>query len=749
MLKGIIFFGVLWLLKFKLELEWGKSIILGVISAVVVPLILTLVIIHPILIVVMIIIIIVFGVMLLKPDKNVFKEELNEWVEKNFKLISPFEFSNLILSQCDISNVKYSDEIPYYRAKYFSSGSIVDVDTDEIFTILFDAEPNKDEVTFQEYGYLITTAEIIIKKRIKNDKKEFITGEQYIPFDGIYKVLKSDSIIKIYLKDETMKSIKNLSEDESKIIYQVISTAIECGWTKNSKKIINNDGVTAEEAAILEENLEQKMNKLDDAVFDSQNDLKFQSNLKGTGAAVSGINSYEMHKGFSENQINDRFGDGQGHAHAGEQFGNTKDKLLGKNAQMKGNDHAKNGADRIVNGRNIQTKYCANAGKSIGQCFDNGMAKYTNPDGTMMQIEVPRDQYSKAVKLMEKRIESGQVPNENNPSKAVKYVKRGAISYEHSQIATKSIFDRSSEIIVRDNNGKIMKDANNNPITRKVTVREKMVWSAGGDFATGVSMALPSAVIAGVWIYCSGVWQGQDKKEALKASVIGMAKPCLMTGTIYMVSAQFAGSNLGKNIGNKILRKTLSNKAKTSLMTNGSMVVITAAVTVGPDLVDCLRGKISMQQLIKNTVTTGAGAAGGMIAGATLGSIIPGPGTLIGAGLGLAGGALGSKAAKNALDRFIEDDAVEMMKIAKEEFIETVMMTGLSQEEFQDVLNQTFLHKKFSNMLKDMYASNIPREYIHTKLFDMVIKAYSSRSLPNEEEIFSAVETQNKLLVSA
>jgi hypothetical protein len=67
------------------------------------------------------------------------------------------------------------------------------------------------------------------------------------------------------------------------------------------------------------------------------------------------------------------------------------DQLLLRNAQHVGGDNMKNGADRIVNGQYIQTKYCRGGAKSIDACFDKGRFRYRGPDGRPMQIEVPRE----------------------------------------------------------------------------------------------------------------------------------------------------------------------------------------------------------------------------------------------------------------------------------------------------------------------------------------------------------------------
>lgn len=80
----------------------------------------------------------------------------------------------------------------------------------------------------------------------------------------------------------------------------------------------------------------------------------------------------------------EKFGVAQGHGFAAERANNLYDNLTGKNSEIVGDDNAKNGADRIVNGVNIQSKYCNTGSKCVRECFDNGKFRYYNPDGSPM-----------------------------------------------------------------------------------------------------------------------------------------------------------------------------------------------------------------------------------------------------------------------------------------------------------------------------------------------------------------------------
>lgn len=675
---------------------------------------------------------------------------IEKWEKADFPLITSMEFSSLLQENCDTSNVRYHEDIPYNRAKYFSSETDADIDMEYVSNIFFDASPADNEMSFQEYGFLVTSLGVIVNKQIEvpheSRKKEYGNQKSYVPFSKVYRYKTTIDSLTVYYADRTKNTIK-LNPKELEFISSVFQFAIESGWTAHVEDVIFNNGVTEEELEIIDTDVEEyyrRINDVDLAVEKAKRNKNVDIGNKQTAYASVAGSLGSIRSELNQNQINDRFGKGQGHGHAGEQYGDVYDKLRFKSTEKLGSSHEKYGADRVVNGENIQTKYWKTAGESIGQCFDEkGIgAKYLNPDGSMMKIEVPKDQYEAALKQMAKKIELGQVPNENNPHNAENYVKKGALTYEHSRIATKSIFDRKSQIAVKDKNGKT--------VYRDVTLGEKMIWSAGGDFLTGAIAALPFGVVSGLWVYCNSIWQGTDKKTALRNSVISAAKPTLTGGVIYMVSSQFAGSKMGKAAGNlfakTFVKKHMANKAKTKAVTKGTMGIITVAITVGPDLTDCLRGRLSMEQLLKNTLSTGAGMASGAMIGNAVGSVVPGVGNVIGS---VVGGSIGAISARKLMDNFIEDDAVKMIRVAKEEFIETVMMSSLSEEEFKDILEKTFLSKKFDKLLKTMYASNNSREYIHEHFVNFVEQVYLARELPDEDEIMEVAMLHYDGLVAA
>jgi hypothetical protein len=104
---------------------------------------------------------------------------------------------------------------------------------------------------------------------------------------------------------------------------------------------------------------------------------------------------------FADNVI---FNASRGHGFAAEKANHLYDVFTGKDAKLVGGDNQKNGADRLVDGVQIQTKYCSSGGKCVSEAFDNGQYRYWNPDGSPMQLEVPSDKYDAAVQALEERI---------------------------------------------------------------------------------------------------------------------------------------------------------------------------------------------------------------------------------------------------------------------------------------------------------------------------------------------------------
>lgn len=131
----------------------------------------------------------------------------------------------------------------------------------------------------------------------------------------------------------------------------------------------------------------------------------------------------------------------------------------GINTKVVGGDNVPNGADRIIVNKDlsitqIQDKYFKTASESVGNAFENGKYRYMDSQGNPMLLEVPKDQYEKAVEFMTKRIEKGQVEGVTDPSQAANIVKKGPLTFEQSVNITKYgkidslIYDAANGFIV-------------------------------------------------------------------------------------------------------------------------------------------------------------------------------------------------------------------------------------------------------------------------------------------------------------
>lgn len=437
----------------------------------------------------------------------------------------------------------------------------------------------------------------------------------------------------------------------------------------------------------------------------------------------------------------------QGHGFAGEKINHLYDTLSGKDAEIIGVDNAKNGADRLVDGVNIQTKYCATGSRCINECFDDTtkMMRYLNPDGTPMQIEVPSDKYDDALRAMEHKIKNGQVPGVNDPSKAKDIVRKGNFTYQQAV-----------------------------NVAKFGTIESLTYDAINGVKIAGVSMGISSAISFGV-----AIWNGKEWEEALKDSVYSGLKVGGIAWAGSIVAAQLgrtgmeqalrgATDYLVKNMGSKayhLLANALRSSDKliygaaamnhASKLLRGNVVtgVATTLVLSTADFYRLFNGRVSGAQVFKNVTKTGASVAGGIggwmggaVAGGAVGSAVPIVGTAAGAIVGgilgsLAGGTGANKVAETILDHFIEDDAKEMLRIIEEEFSILAFDYLLNEEEANKVIDN-FKTRNIPDLLRDMYAysdrSDFARELFESDIIE-VVKSRKQIILPTNEELIQEI----------
>ena len=429
---------------------------------------------------------------------------------------------------------------------------------------------------------------------------------------------------------------------------------------------------------------------------------------KEAGALAGGItfgNFQTTNKLYNEEKFHAR----QGHGFAAEQANTLYDNLTGHKARVVGDNNARNGADRILDGIEIQSKYCATGSRCINECFADdgkGAFRYYTNNGKPMAIEVPSDKYEAAVSAMEEKIRRGQVKGITDPSEAKNIVKKGHFTYEQAKNIAKA---GTVESLTYDAINGVIISASSFGISAVVSFATSM-WN-GDDFDIALKNAATSGIRVGGTTFITTVLASQLSKAGLNSALVGSSEAIvrLMGPKASAILANAFRS--GTNIYGAAAMKSAARLLRGNVITASVSVVVLSTF----DIADILRGRISEKQLFKNlTNTTSSVAEGtaGWVGGAAIGSaIFPGVGTVVGGLIGSIGaGMLANKASDAILSNIVEDDADELVRIIEKEFSDLALDYFLTQKEAEKVADalRDMLNGK---LLKDMFASNNKSEF--------------------------------------
>lgn len=429
----------------------------------------------------------------------------------------------------------------------------------------------------------------------------------------------------------------------------------------------------------------------------------------------------------------------RGHGFAAEKANHLKDSFMGKNAQVVGGNNAKNGADRLVNGVHIQTKYCNSGSKCIQECFQDGQFRYWTPDGSPMQIEVPSDFYDSAIQSMEERIKKGQIKGISDPKQAQQIIRKGGFTYTQAYNVAK--FGTVESISYDAVNGIRI-------------AGQAMGLSAAISFAHSIwigkspEIAVKEACFSGLKVggitWISSILMAQIGRTGAEKSLIGLTDYAVRNmGT--QTAAWIANGLRGGS--SSIYGAAAMNNVSKLLRGNIVTGVVTTVVVSSFDIPRLVKGEISGVQVLKNVTTNAAGVAGGSAGysiGAVIGtSIFPGPGTIIG---GLVGGVLAGSAASTvseaALDQLIKDEAKELMLIIEAELKSLAFDYLLSEPELESVVAQSETIN-WSIQLAE-YSSQSDRSIAVKNILEtlviMIVKQRQKITLPTEIELLNGYE---------
>ena len=419
-----------------------------------------------------------------------------------------------------------------------------------------------------------------------------------------------------------------------------------------------------------------------------------------------------------------RFQARQGHGYAAEQANHLLDRMQGKSSQILGDDNAKNGLDRMVDGQWVQSKYCQTAAESVNAAFQNGTYRYLDGNGHAMQLEVPKDQYKDAVELMKTRIENGQVPGVTDKNMAEKLVWQGNIDYKTARRIAKAgnidslMFDAAHATVVA---------TTAMGISGAITFARE-IWN-GKDVREAVDLAAYQGLQMGGAVFASSVLAAQLTRTGVNRLMMAPSIKLVKLLPSSVRKAMVQSLRKGPMIYGNAATKNLAKLMRSNIISAGAMILVLSA----GDITNFFRGRMSAKQLLKNVTTLAAGMGGGAVAGATAGAVLGPAGVVIG---GIVGGTLAGEAAHAVLDRLIEDDVKEMLRILNDTLVPLAQEYLLSEDELAIVVDD-LQRELVQDKLLEMYASKNRAAFAEELLRAIIERTVGFRAhvhLPSSED---------------
>ncbi len=440
-----------------------------------------------------------------------------------------------------------------------------------------------------------------------------------------------------------------------------------------------------------------------------------------------------------------------GHGEMAEEANNLIDRFLGRDAEVVGRDNAKDGADRKVNGIEIQTKYYNSARGTLESAFDaqTGQYRYIKGDKAM-QLEVPKDQYERVIEGFRKKIEQGKVPGVRNPVEAENIVRKGHLTYEQAVKLTKPGTVES-----------LTYDAATGVVTCACSFGISFVAATYNAYRkTGnLEQSVQAGIAAGVQVFGISFVQHILVSQMARTSA----------ANLLMSPSQFLVEKLGYKATQTLVNglRALSRKSAISgaaasrqlakiFRSNVITTAITLAVFSVPETYSLANKRITGAQYVCNMANlTGSviGGAGGMlaagaaaakVAGVAGTAIAPGVGTAIGIAGGLVGGAAASAATSTVGNILYEGDATVITRLfnayvacmATEYMLDEQEVSTLTEE--LNGIDPSEFKNLFADFLRAKDQESVMRGFLEPR-FEKVVSAREPFVLPSLDCVDSAL----------
>ena len=414
-----------------------------------------------------------------------------------------------------------------------------------------------------------------------------------------------------------------------------------------------------------------------------------------------------------------------GHGIYAEDVGRLLDLLSGEISTVVGRDNAKNGPDKIVDGMQVQCKYCKTAYSTVKSCFaKNSLGldsfRYFDLNGKPMKVEVPSDQYTQAVDYMKERITNGQVPGVDNPDYAYDIIRKGKLTYKQTLNLAKA--------------GTI----------------ESVVF----DAATGAITCLSALGISAIFAFAGTYWRTKDWKKASETALETGLQVYGLSFIGYVFASQLAKTNvpnaikpLINRITTNLSKDTIQKLVNFARQLAGKKAIYGAAAEKSfakilgtniiteiafflvfsvPDTYRVFSRKISKSQYLKNMLSLTGTFLGGALTIGGIALIATNPPGLLVTGLATAaGGMLGGYGIKVIGNRIREDDAVitsRMFNAITVKLLLDYMLTDKEQSQLIELLDKDkkALIKLQRRLLKSSAQGKEIEEYLRPKFDDIV-----------------------------
>ena len=407
---------------------------------------------------------------------------------------------------------------------------------------------------------------------------------------------------------------------------------------------------------------------------------------------------------------------GQGHGFAAEQANTFLDRLFGRSAKVVGGNNAKHGADRLVDGVQIQTKYCSTGARSAGEAFDNkGTGEYlyyNQPDNTPMQLEVPADQYPQAVEVMEQKIRDGKVPGVSDPAMAKELVVKGGVTYEQARNIVR--FGRLEGLAFDIADGAVVSLG---AASVSFCTSAALIYLRNGDGKAAVQAAALQAGKVGATTLVSYVAIQQLHRSATVQSLL----KTINVGGFPPTLQDFLARGMG--VKHHALNRALGGVAISS--------VVAIGMATAPDVYRMMRREITTAQLQRTLATATAGTAGAFV-GSVIGGALGAPVGPLGLFIGRAsGGVLGGMTASMTMDWLFAEQREREQAQANQRFrahLSYLAMTfALTEAEVQaTVANFMKLSNKHTQQ-RILSGDHDGRAYLNSLLKPLVVGVVKQR----------------------